>query len=172
MDRVARLADIATHANVSEATVSRVLNDRPGVAASTRRSVLASLEVLGIDRPSRLRPKKHGHYGLVGLFMPELNNPIFPAFAQAIESSLAHRGFTPVLCTHTPGGIREDDHISALIDRGVAGVIYLSGDHADTTTDPQRYVRLQERGLAMVLDNGYREGKPAPYISTDDAAAE
>ena len=32
----ARLADIAAHAGVSEATVSRVLNGKPGVAESTR----------------------------------------------------------------------------------------------------------------------------------------
>ena len=52
---MARLADIATHAGVSEATVSRVLNGRPGVAEATRQAVLTSLDVLGYDRPSRLR---------------------------------------------------------------------------------------------------------------------
>ena len=55
--RTARLADIAAQADVSEATVSRVLNDRPGVAAATRRAVLTAIDVLGYDRPARLRPK-------------------------------------------------------------------------------------------------------------------
>src|SRR5690349_15393117 len=41
-----RLADIAAQAGVSEATVSRVLNGKPGVAATTRQSVLAALDVL------------------------------------------------------------------------------------------------------------------------------
>ena len=50
-----RLADIAEHADVSEATVSRVLNGRPGVAEATRQAVLTALDVLGYDRPSRLR---------------------------------------------------------------------------------------------------------------------
>jgi len=43
----ARLADIAEHAEVSEATVSRVLNGKPGVADATRLAVLTSLDVLG-----------------------------------------------------------------------------------------------------------------------------
>ena len=71
----ARLADIAAHADVSEATVSRVLNGKPGVAESTRQAVLTALDVLGYDRPSRLRRKSAG---LVGLIVPELSNPIFP----------------------------------------------------------------------------------------------
>ena len=137
--RSARLADIAAQADVSEATVSRVLNDRPGVADSTRRAVLTAIDVLGYDRPARLRPKSAL---LVGLVMPELVNPIFPAFAQVIETALAAEGFTPVLCTQTPGGVHEDDYVQMLIDRGVSGIIFLSGQHADATSDPARYLSL------------------------------
>jgi DNA-binding LacI/PurR family transcriptional regulator len=162
------LADIAAHADVSEATVSRVLNGKPGVADSTRELVLTSLDVLGYDRPSRLRRRSAG---LVGLVMPELTNPIFPAFAQTIETSLAHHQFTPVLCTQTPGGVHEDDYVQLLLDRGVAGIIYISGLHADTTADPERYRRLRDRGLPIVLVNGYHEGIDAPFISNDDVAS-
>ena len=164
----ARLADIAAHAEVSEATVSRVLNGKPGVADATREAVLTSLDVLGYDRPSRLRRRSAG---LVGLVMPELTNPIFPAFAQTIESSLAHHQFTPVLCTQTPGGVHEDDYVQMLLDRGVAGIIYVSGLHADTTADPERYRRLRDRGLPIVLVNGFHEGIDAPFISNDDVAS-
>ncbi len=38
-------------AKVSEATVSRVLNGKPGVAAATRQSVLAAMDQLGYERP-------------------------------------------------------------------------------------------------------------------------
>ena len=55
--RSARLADIAAQADVSEATVSRVLNDRPGVSEPTRQAVLTAIDVLGYDRPTRLKPK-------------------------------------------------------------------------------------------------------------------
>ena len=151
----ARLADIAAHADVSEATVSRVLNGKPGVAESTRQAVLTALDVLGYDRPSRLRRKSAG---LVGLIVPELTNPIFPTFAQIIETALARHGYTPVLCTQTPGGVHEDDYVQMLLDRGVAGIIYVSGQHADTTTDAERYVTLRERGLPIVLVNGYHRG--------------
>src|ERR1051325_628048 len=86
----ARMADIAKQAQVSEATVSRVLNDRAGVSAETRQAVLTALDVLGYERPTKLRKRSAG---LVGLVVPELDNPIFPAFAQIIESALAQQGY-------------------------------------------------------------------------------
>ena len=163
----ARLSDIAEQAGVSEATVSRVLNDRPGVSSATRQSVLTALDVLGYERPMRLR----GRSGLVGLIVPELDNPIFPAFAQVMETLLAQHGYTPVLCTQTPGGVTEDDYVDLLLDRGVAGIIFVSGMHADSTADHASYRSLVDRGLPIVLVNGYADGVDAPFISDDDAAA-
>jgi LacI family repressor for deo operon, udp, cdd, tsx, nupC, and nupG len=164
-----RLADIANRAGVSEATVSRVLNDRPGVSASTRQAVLTALDVLGYERPLRLQRKHRA--GLVGLVLPELSNPIFPAFAQVIEGILAQQGYTPVLCTQTPGGVTEDEYVEMLLERSVSGIIFVSGLHAATTTDPARYRRLVERRLPIVLVNGYISGVEAPFISPDEEAA-
>ncbi|MFC4121860.1 LacI family DNA-binding transcriptional regulator [Nonomuraea zeae] len=163
-----RLADVAAQAGVSEATVSRVLNGRPGVAADTRQAVLTALDVLGYERPVKLR---HSHTGLIGLILPELNNPIFPAFAQVIENALGLSGYTAVLCTQTPGGITEDDYTALLLERGVAGIIFVNGLHADSRSDRARYIRLIELGLPMVLINGYRADIEGHYISNDDVAA-
>ncbi|WP_192883697.1 LacI family DNA-binding transcriptional regulator [Streptomyces xinghaiensis] len=163
-----RLADIAAQAAVSEATVSRVLNGKAGVAGSTRQRVLAALDVLGYERPVRLRQRSAG---LVGLVIPELTNPIFPAFAQVIEQSLAGYGYTPVLCTQMPGGATEDELVEQLEERGVTGIIFLSGLHADTTADPARYTRLTARGVPFVLINGYNENIAAPFVSPDDRSA-
>lgn len=161
----ARLADIATQAGVSEATVSRVLNDKSGVARSTRQAVLTALDVLGYERPSRLRKRSAG---LIGLMVPELDNPIFPAFAQVIENALAQHGYTPVLCTQTPGGVTEDDYTDLLLERGVSGIVFVSGLHADRNADHSRYTKLVERGLPVVFINGYVDEVDATFISNDD----
>ncbi|WP_062211864.1 LacI family DNA-binding transcriptional regulator [Streptomyces sp. NBRC 109706] len=164
----ARLADIAAQAGVSEATVSRVLNGKPGVASATRESVLAALDLLGYERPSRLQ--KHSA-GLVGLITPELENPIFPAFAQVICQALTRQGYTPVLATQTPGGSTEDELTGMLVERGVAGIIFISGLHADTSADMERYDRLRAGGVPFVLINGYAPSVRAPFVSPDDRAA-
>ncbi|MFB7669102.1 LacI family DNA-binding transcriptional regulator [Kitasatospora sp. NPDC056138] len=164
----ARLSDIAAQAGVSEATVSRVLNGKAGVSATTRQTVLAALDVLGYERPTRLRQRSAG---LIGLITPELSNPIFPALAQVIEQVLSRHGFTPVLCTQTPGGSTEDELVEMLVDRGVAGIVFVSGLHADTTADHDRYAKLTGRQVPFVLINGYSEKIAAPFISPDDRAA-
>jgi LacI family repressor for deo operon, udp, cdd, tsx, nupC, and nupG len=163
-----RLADVATQAGVSEATVSRVLNGKPGVSADRRRAVLAALDRLGYERPLRARQRSAG---LVGLIIPELDNPIFPMFAQSIERDLTRHGYTPVLCTQTPGGASEDEYTDLLVERGVSGILCVSGLHADSTASPGRYLRLLSAGVPIVLVNGYMEGVAAPFVSTDDRAA-
>jgi Transcriptional regulators len=67
-----RLAEVARKVGVSEATVSRVLNGKPGVVEPTRQAVLTALDVLGYERPSKLRGERAR---LVGLVLPELQNP-------------------------------------------------------------------------------------------------
>ena len=100
---------------------------------------------------------------------PELTNPIFPAFAQVIETALVRHGFTPVLCTHTPGGVHEDDYVQMLLDRGVAGIIYISGQHADTSTDPSRYVPSpRPRPAHRPGERVHGRGSMPPFVSNDD----
>ena len=77
--------------------------------------MLAALDLLGYERPVRLRQRSAG---LVGLITPELENPIFPAFAQVIGQALTRQGYTPVLATQTPGGSTEDELVEMLVERG------------------------------------------------------
>ncbi|MFX4288330.1 LacI family DNA-binding transcriptional regulator [Janibacter sp. G349] len=162
------LSNIAAQAGVSEATVSRVLNDKSGVSESSRQSVLTALDILGFERPAKLRRRSGG---LVGLVVPELDNPVFPAFAQVIEDGLARRRYTPVLCTQSPGGISEDEYVESLLDHGVAGIIFVSGRHADTTADHERYRSLVARGMPVAFINGFVDDIDVPFFSTDDEDA-
>src|SRR3954465_8072142 len=119
-----RLAEVAQKVGVSQATVSRVLNGKPGVSDSTRDAVLTALDVLGYERPTKLRGERAR---LVGLVPPELQNPIFPAFAEVVGGALAQQGFTPVLCTQTAGGVSEADYVELLLQQQVSGVVFAGG---------------------------------------------
>jgi DNA-binding LacI/PurR family transcriptional regulator len=163
-----RLADVARKVGVSEATVSRVLNGRPGVSESTRQAILTALDVMGYERPTKLRGDRAR---LVGLFLPELQNPIFPAFGEVVAAALAQNGFTPVLCTQTAGGISEAEYVDLLLQQQVAGVVFMSGSHAVVEADHEHFERLRGLRLPGVLVNGAYEGSGFATVSTDDVSA-
>jgi DNA-binding LacI/PurR family transcriptional regulator len=163
-----RLTEVARKAGVSEATVSRVLNGREGVSETTRTAVLTALDVLGYERPTKLRGERAR---LVGLVLPELQNPIFPALAEVVTGSLAQRGFTPALCARTIGGVSEMDYVEMLLDHQVSGVIFAGGSYALADAKHDHYRRLTERGLPVVLVNAGVDELGFPRVSTDDAVA-
>ncbi|GAA2019953.1 LacI family DNA-binding transcriptional regulator [Pseudokineococcus marinus] len=162
-----RLADVAVRAGVSEATVSRVLNDKPGVSQATRDKVRSVLDVLGYD--DRFLPAPVA--GLVGIVVPELTNPVFPALSLVVQTHLARAGYTPVVCSLVPGGVHEADFVRVLLQQRASGVVFLSGVHANTDADAGPYEHLRRRGLAAVFVNGWMDGIDAPFVSTDDASA-
>jgi alanine racemase len=159
-----RWRDVAQRAGVSEATVSRVMNGRPGVSERTRQLVQHAADELGLARLPRTRVLRAG---LVGIVVPELDNPIFPAIAQLLEGRLAAAGYTSVLGCATQV-VDELEYLAALIERGVAGVVMVSGRHAAADGDTAAYHELIARGIPMVFVNGYTKGVPAPFVSCDD----
>ncbi|MER5433548.1 LacI family DNA-binding transcriptional regulator [Streptomyces sp. NPDC002588] len=163
-----RLAEVAKKVGVSEATVSRVLNGKSGVSEATRQAVLSALDVLGYERPTQLRGERAR---LVGLVLPELQNPIFPAFAEVIGGSLAQLGLTPVLCTQTKGGVSEADYVALLLQQQVSGVVFAGGLYAQADAPHDHYRLLADRNIPVVLVNAAIEHLGLPGVSCDDTVA-
>jgi DNA-binding LacI/PurR family transcriptional regulator len=162
-----KLADVAKQAGVSEATVSRVLNGRPGISEATRAAVLTALDVIGYERPTHLRVRRAR---MVGLIVPELQNPVFPALAEVVAGALAQRGFNAVLCTRT-GSTSEAEYVEMLLERQVSGMIFAGGQYAEADAPHEHYERLLALRLPVVLVNAAAEHLDFPRVSTDDAVA-
>ena len=163
-----RLAEVASKVGVSEATVSRVLNGKPGVSDATRQAVLTALDVMGYERPSKLRGARAR---LVGLVLPELQNPIFPALAEIVSGGLTQNGYTPLLCTQNSGGITESDYVDLMLAQQVSGVIFVGGNYTETDAPHEHYERLRKVNLPTVLVSAPVPGIDFATISTDDASA-
>jgi DNA-binding LacI/PurR family transcriptional regulator len=161
------LADVAKQAGVSEATVSRVLNGKPGISDATRAAVLTALDVIGYERPTHLRVRRAR---MVGLVVPELQNPIFPALAEVVGGALAQRGFNAVLCTRT-GSMSEAEYVEMLLERQVSGMVFAGGQYAEADAPHDHYLRLLKLRLPVVLVNAAAEHLDFPRVSTDDAVA-
>ena len=151
--------DVASAAGVSLATVSIVLNGKPGVGTDARARVLAAAEQLGY-RTRGTRP-------MLGLLVerlpvPAYSDPAVGMMIQGAETEAKRLGYHLVLESIEPG---MRDLPAMLTGRQVRGAIVLgSGD----TTDA--YVRSVAAGdIPIVLADNYVEGLDVPCVVPDNA---
>lgn len=163
-----RLAQVAQKVGVSEATVSRVLNGKPGVSDATRQAVLSALDVLGYERPTQLRGERAR---LVGLVLPELQNPIFPAFAEVVGGALAQQGLTPVLCTQTKGVSPRRTTSNCSCSSRSRVWSSCGGLYAQADAPHDHYKVLADRKIPVVLINAAIAHLGFPCVSCDDSVA-
>lgn len=156
-----RLSEIAKLADVSEATVSRVLNARPGVANDTRGRVLDVLADLGYADVHR----KAAGTGAIGIVTPELSNPIFPYLAQEMESAFAHHGYISLVCSSTSETVHEQDFLDFLAAHGASGVVVINGRYALPGVGYEPYQALRAKGVPVVLVNGFSGAPPLPSVA-------
>ena len=109
--------------------------------------------------------------GVLGLLLPELANPIFPALAQAMERRAATAGFASILCNTTGAVEREIEYVHMLLNREVDGMIFISCEMTNLEGDHDHYARLIEDGARLVFVNGALADLDVPSIRVDEEAA-
>ncbi|MEV5583751.1 LacI family DNA-binding transcriptional regulator [Streptomyces parvus] len=158
------IVEVAAHAGVSEATVSRVVNRRQGVAKKTRDAVESAMAELGYERPVQGQ--------LVAIITEHVSNPFFADVAERVESALAPHGLKTVLCPAFPGGVQEPEYIGAIVDKGIAVVVFLSSSNTVEGADMETYELLRARRIPYIGVNGvFADGVEVPVYSTDDLLA-
>ncbi len=161
------LKDVAALAEVSEPTVSRVLNGKAGVATATRNRVIAALSQLGFDAvpdPNRTRD------GVVGLICGEFTNPVFPTFVHQISTALAQRGHLTSVAVTDRHLNPEQRCIDEFLDTGVGSIIFIGGHHAEMDGDLDVYRALVDQGRGIVLVNGRATDLDVPHVRSDEEA--
>lgn len=120
------LADVAAEAGVSMMTVSRVVNDRPGVGDATRRRVRRAIDTLGYRPNIVARGLKASRSHTLGLLVPDITNPYFPEIVRGAEDVAFDAGYTVLLNNVIEDTGREAAALQAFEDRRVDGVIACS----------------------------------------------
>jgi len=122
------IKEVAAQAGVSTATVSRVLAGPNGVAAQARDRVTRAVAQLNYH-PNRLaRGLRLGHRKVIGVIIPDLQNPFFTGVVHGVEAELYAAGYT-LLLAHSDGlAEREQEQLSVLRGEGVAGLVFIPGN--------------------------------------------
>ncbi|MBD1540620.1 LacI family transcriptional regulator [Arthrobacter sp. S1_S22] len=160
--RRATILDVAAAAGVSRQTVTRAMNDMPGISASTRERVQQLAAELGYS-PSRFaKGLVQGARTSLGLAIPDLTNPYFPAFASSVVEEATQRGWNVVVDDFGHGSGSGLDAVARLGPQVDALVGYLGA----SSTEAQS---MMGRRPVVVLD--YPSGQAAGLISFDYAYA-
>lgn len=142
------LTDVARLAQVSIATVSRVINDSDKVTDQTRDKVKRVMDQLGYvpNRVARRLRQKGGRRHLLGLILPDIQNPFNAEIARGIEDVAYANQFAVLLCNSDEDLEKESFYIDVMRAESVDGVILPPIQESDAAV-----VKLIKRGMPVVV---------------------
>lgn len=140
------IKDVAKKAGVSPSTVSRALSGNASVKESTKQKILEAAKLLNY-RPNFLaQGLKEGKTKTIGLIIPNIRNPIYPALARGVEDTAKKFGYSVVLCNTDEDVKAEKEYIQKLRKRWVDGLLI-----APAAKETEHIVELQKEGFPMVI---------------------
>jgi len=122
------IADIATKADVSISTVSRVLNNTAPVAESTRQAVLEAMQALDYRPNIFARGLASGQSMTVGVLTQHIHSPLYGSLIRGILEEMDNSPYTPLFVDGYWQRQREERLVETLLRRRVDGLIILGGD--------------------------------------------
>lgn len=164
------ISDVANRAGVSTATVSNVINNKPGVTQNTRELVISAINELNYRPRGTARNLKRGKIApCVGVVVKELDNPYYTDVVTGIREYAKLRGYT-VFVTSSEGSFRQEKIIiEQLTNKDVDGVI-IAPSLSDPDAEFSHLFRLQSLNYPFVLLEKV-QGIHASVVDIDHIAA-
>ena len=163
------IRDVAAAAQVSPATVSRVLNlDRVEypVRPETRERVLDAIDRLGYRPNDLARALLHRRTNVVGLIVPDISNPYYAEIAHGVEEVAAGSGYRIVLCNTNRSAEKTNAYVDTLVKSRVDGVV-IAGGNVDSRFSPDL---LSTYGTKLVLIGRHELSYPSVQVDNVGAA--
>ncbi len=157
---------VAALAGVGIKTVSRVMNDEPGVSESTRLRVLGASQQLNYQLDMAAGSlRRTGRQTLsIGLLLPSVSNPFSGEIHRALEDSLAERGIAVFAASLDDDPQREKALVAAFLGRRVDGLVLTPIAKSQAYVIPEH-----SRDLPMVFIDREPVGIDADAVVTDNA---
>lgn len=159
---MATIKDVADRANVSIATVSRVLNGSGYVSPELDWRVREAVTALGYRPNALARNLRRSESLTLGVLIPDSTNPFFAELAGGVEEICFERGFNVVLCNTREDVDRATAYFGALYRHRVAGFVV---------------VGVAQIGpfLQQVLESGFHAvvvDRPLPDVKADTVVSD
>jgi LacI family transcriptional regulator len=160
MERVAALA------NVSVATISRVINTPARVAPATRERVYQAMRQIDYSYNAVAGSLSRQRTMTIGLIVPTVTNPIFAESTRGVQQRAGAQGYALLIGITDYRADEEARLVQTFRQHRVDGLIVTSS-HAESPA----LVEAQAAGTPVVLTYSSRLRSPLPYVGVDNASA-
>lgn len=158
---MASIRDVAKLANVSPATVSRVMNGTAKVDDEKRERVLKAIKETGFVPNEVARSLFRKSAKIIGLVIPSIENPFFTHMASAIEKEADANGYRVILYNTASDFEKEKAALQMLSSMNADGIIL-------TRIDEKLLPYVEATNIpAVITDSLFLGGKDITYIYSD-----
>jgi len=159
-----KLSDLAHHLGISEATVSLALNGREGVSPVTKKKVLQAAKELGYTPNYFARGLATRKSGIIGLIVPEIENPFYSRLTQAMDQAVRRTGHHLIIEFSNFDLESERQAIKRFLQLSAEGIV-ISPIHCYATSEEYRQLALQKDVPIMYIGAHY--DFDSHYVMTD-----
>lgn len=161
------IVDVAKKANVSVATVSRVMNGNYPVKEETKKRVLEVIQELNYIPNMQARELTMQKSATIGVIVPSINNMFFPEVINGIESSLKLSSLSLVLACSNNDKEEEKLCVNNLLSRNVSGIIVID---PNTENIKSKFYHNISKQTPLVFVNGHSISTNISSVINDEAA--
>jgi LacI family transcriptional regulator len=140
------IKQVAAEANVSTATVSRVITGSGFVSDEVKRTVYAAIEKLNYLPNAVARSLKQDKTHTIGVIIPDISNPFFMAISRGIEDVVHSERYHLIFCSSDENHEKESELLQLLQEKRVDALVLATTGQNDT-----EIARLSRAGLPIVL---------------------
>jgi LacI family transcriptional regulator, galactose operon repressor len=159
------IADVASLAGVSLATVSRYYNSPELVKEATRQQIASAVDKLGYV-PHAAKALGPQESGTIGLIVPTIDNAIFAETIQQFSITLFRHARTMLIAAHGYDLARESILTESLLNHGVDAIALVGLEHTEKTNE-----QLAKCNIPSVFLWNYRNRQERPCIGIDNREA-
>ncbi|QSX08962.1 LacI family DNA-binding transcriptional regulator [Alkalibacter rhizosphaerae] len=120
-----KIKDVAKEANVSVATVSRVLNNIPLVNDETKKRVQEAIEKTGYKPNAIARSLKMQKTNTFGIMIPDISRPYYTQVIRGVEDVCNIYNYNIILCNTDSEPTKEEKYFDVFLEKQVDGILYI-----------------------------------------------
>lgn len=154
--------DVAREANVSMATVSRVVNHNPNVKPTTRKKVLGVIEELGYRPNAVARGLASKKTTTVGAIIPDISSVFYSELTRGIEDIATMYKYDTILSNSDQNLDKEINLINSMLEKQVDGILFMGGKITQEHID-----QFKTSPVPVVLAATYDPTNTLPSVNID-----